>query len=398
MTITATTLVRHSKRKIRTPCVSCGESYLYYAHDTSKALPWENGCSDCTERVGFDVRGPLVLTNADGTLHECSNPGGTDGPDSKRGSEAEKSAPKNQEPKVKQDVFTAIDALRVLFNSNTVSEDQVRDIVRQEVSSARVPTRTVVVRDKQSKEVEGSTHRQLADVVNALLVGEHVMMVGPAGTGKSTIAEQAAEALDLPSYSLSLSPQTPASAIIGYMQAAGEYVGTLFREAYEKGGVFHFDEVDNSHPSVLAVINAALANGAMAFPDGMVKRHPDFRCVASANTYGRGATRLYVGRQAMDAATLDRFTVITIEIDEALEHALCQRETSNEQRVNDVLTYVRKLRKRAEEHGLTVVLSPRASVGMVRLLEAGFTWEAAVDARIRRGLDDATWAKLTGRA
>jgi len=100
----------------------------------------------------------------------------------------------------------------------------------------------------------------------------------------------------------------------------------------------------------------------------------------------------------MDAATLDRFTVITIEIDEALEHALCQRETSNEQRVNDVLTYVRKLRKRAEEHGLTVVLSPRASVGMVRLLEAGFTWEAAVDARIRRGLDDATWAKLTGRA
>jgi cobaltochelatase CobS len=91
------------------------------------------------------------------------------------------------------------------------------------------------------------------------------------------MAEQAAEALGIPSHGISLSPQTPASALLGYMQAAGDYVSTQFRQAYEHGGLFHFDEVDNAHPSVLAVINGALANGHMDFPDGRVKRHGDFQ-------------------------------------------------------------------------------------------------------------------------
>lgn len=240
----------------------------------------------------------------------------------------------------------------------------------------------------------GDTHRMLPEVAKALLV-EHVMMVGPAGTGKSTIAEQAAEALGLSFYSISLSPQTSESKFLGYLDANGAYHRTLFREAFENGGVFHVDEIDNGHPSILAVLNAALANSQMAFPDGMVKRHCDFRVIASANTYGRGFTRQYVGRQQLDAATLDRFTVITIDIDPALERALCHSTGADAATVDKVLTYIDKLRSRAATEGLQVILSPRASVGMCRLLHAGFDWDAAVDARVRRGLDDDTWRKLT---
>lgn len=376
--------VKHSKRTLRTPCPNCGAVELYLGHDTG------NGdllCDDC------GVYGDDVLLNRDLSLHICKPEAKDIEPVAEP--KALPAAPPQVSTPAPGDTEAALAALRVLVGTPQIDRAEVERIAREVTESVVYPTRTVVVKDNVARTVEGSTHCQLADVTTAVLAGEHVMMVGPAGTGKSTIAEQAAEALGLESYSISLSPQTPASQIVGYMQATGEYVGTLFRKAYEHGGVFHFDEVDNAHPSVLAVINAALANGRMAFPDGMVKRHEDFRVVASANTYGKGATRAYVGRQAMDAATLDRFSVITIEVDEVLERAICMSVGSiGSTTVDKVLTYVRRLRSIAAEQGLNVVISPRASVGMCRLLQAGMTWDMAVDARVRRGLDDQTWAKL----
>src|SRR5690606_36695454 len=121
------------------------------------------------------------------------------------------------------------------------------------------------------------------------------------------------------------------------------------------GGLFHFDYVDNAHQSVLEVVNTDLANSAMAFPDAMVQRHDDFRVITSANTYGRGANRAYVGRQAIDAATLDRFTVETIEIDEALEDSLCRSTGLESEQFDRVLQFVRKLRRNAEKKNLNVI-------------------------------------------
>lgn len=236
-------------------------------------------------------------------------------------------------------------------------------------------------------------HYALNDVIIDIKSRQHVMMVGPAGTGKSTIAKQAATVLKLEYYELSLNPGMTATAITGYMQATGEYVSTLFRQAYENGGVFHFDEFDNGHPSTLATTNAALAGDRMAFPDGMVMRHPDFVCVASANTFGRGADRQYVGRQQIDAATLDRFIVEEILIDEAMETHVA--ESFGYAHTTEVLAYVRGLRKNAEVNRMPVIVSPRASYGMCALLKAGKSWDATVAVRLRKGLSDSDWYKLT---
>ncbi len=292
------------------------------------------------------------------------------------------------------DAFAAFQSL-VASLAPKVDRDEVAAMIKAELDGIVVPTRTVIERTSGVRKVIKDSHEMLADVTTDLLAGEHVLMVGPAGTGKSTIAEQAAESLGIPYYALSLSPMTAASQVLGYMQAEGEYVRSLFREAFENGGLFHFDEFDNGHPSVLAVINASLANGQMAFPDKMVKRHPDFRCVASANTYGRGPDRAYVGRQQIDAATLDRFSIETIGVDEALEQSLCMATGLAKDKVLDVLAHVRSLRKNAEERGMTVVISPRASVGMCRLLASGKSWQSAVESRIRRGMSDKDWNKLS---
>ncbi len=382
-------LVKHSQRTLRKPCKNCGAIDLYWAHDTDK--PYEKTCTEC------NVNGGFVLIDRDGNRHVCGQPSPKPTPEASPEPEPKEVSPVTVAAAAPTpDIQAALSTLASAFAS-PVDRAEIDAMVKEAVANVVFPTRTVIERaNGETKELSGSTHHKLADVTTAILAGEHVLMVGPAGTGKSTIAEQAAEALGLKSYSISLSPQTPASQLLGYMQATGDYVRSLFREAYEHGGVFHFDEFDNGHPSVLAVINGALANGHMAFPDQMVKRHADFRAVASANTYGRGATRAYVGRQAIDAATLDRFSVETIEVDEALENELCHSTGLEVDQVERVLAYVRKLRRNAEERGMTVVVSPRASVGMCRLLAAGRSWESSIESRIRRGLGDTDWAKLIG--
>ena len=384
-------VTKHPARGKFSKCSRCHTDGLRWGHDTTKT---GRHCSKCKTDNGFSLIDPGT-----GELHVCGEHTTIseeilddpllDTPDP---------TPKDETPvTTAPDTDAALAALRALIapTSPALRREDIEDIVVDVLAElGPQPTRTVVIKEQETRPIEGDTHRQLGDVIMALGAGEHVLMVGPAGTGKSTIAEQAAEALSLRSFSISLSPQTPASQLLGYMQATGDYVCTLFREAYENGGVFHFDEMDNAHPSVLAVINSALANGHMAFPDQMVKRHDDFRCVASANTYGRGATRAYVGRQAIDGATLDRFTVLTIEIDDALEKALCYATGLDISKAGRALTAVRDYRNVASDLGLNVIISPRASVGMCRLLRAGMSWNDAVDARIRRGLDDVTWRKL----
>jgi cobaltochelatase CobS len=291
-----------------------------------------------------------------------------------------------------------------------VDESQVREILRTElggviadantkldakIAELSMPTVVKIERSDGSVKTIDGAHNRLPVILKIIAERLHVLMVGPAGTGKSTIADQAAEALGLSYYSISLSPQTPASSILGYMQAAGEYVRSLYREAYEFGGVFHFDEFDNAHPSVLAVINASLANGQMAFPDAMVKRHADFVCVASANTYGRGPDRAYVGRQQIDAATLDRFTVVPVDVDEALEEAICRTTGATHTVVSEVLRYVRGLRKAAELHKMPLVFSPRASQGACKLLTAGLSLDEVIEFRVRRGISDQDWSKVS---
>jgi cobaltochelatase CobS len=418
-------LVKHSDRTVRKPCRLCLSMELYWAHDTDR--PTGKRCDKGHQDGAF------VLMNRDGSRHQCrrvkvdvDDPfdppgdyhanmaprsrvarslrvcdcgrGGALGQHDEGCSVGIKEAqPEEAQPEPAQPVGVLPDdaakALRDLLGVN-VSQESVDAMVAKAIEKHSVP---VVVHVKQGdlepKPVDGATHASMPKVLQALSVGEHVMMVGPAGTGKSTIAAQCAEALDLEYGSISLSPQTPATALLGYRDANGNYQRVIFRDRYEYGGVMHLDEIDNGHPSILATTNAALANGHMAFPDGMVARHPRFLCVASANTFGRGPDRQYVGRSPIDAATLDRFTVETVGYDNALEDTLAMATGYKDW--HKVVAVVRRLREQAEKERMLVVISPRASVALCRLLNAGRSWEECIDVRLRRGLSDADWGKLT---
>lgn len=279
-----------------------------------------------------------------------------------------------------------------------VDEAAVRAIVKSELAEFEAPAIRVDVslNGGPAKAVEGAAHAELPTLLKVLESGAHAFLVGPAGSGKSTLAYQAAKAIELEFHSLSLGPTTPTSKVFGYQNATGGYVSTPFRRAYEDGGLFLCDELDNGHPGLVAELNQALANGHAAFADGMIERHPRFRFVATGNTFGRGPDRLFVGRNILDAATLDRFVTLDIPVDEALERTLVLAHTTPETEADafKLLEIVQHARHRAAELKLPVVLSPRASIEGAKLLAVGLPFAKVLEVRVWAGIPAETVAKL----
>ncbi|MEC3975928.1 AAA family ATPase [Amycolatopsis sp. H20-H5] len=275
---------------------------------------------------------------------------------------------------------------------------QVREMIGKSVDEAvdkklaEFTPNVVMVTLPAGKQIKlgSDAHAVLPELLVALHARCHVLLVGPAGTGKSMLAKHAALALDIPFQALSLGPTTPMSKVFGYYDANGHYHDTPFRRAFEHGGVMLLDELDNGHPGLLAELNQALALSTCAFADRMVDAHPDFRLVATGNTYGAGGDRQYAGRQTLDSATLDRFVVIDVPIDEGLEERIALRHApSHQDAARDLLTKIRELRAAAADKNLPVLFSPRASIDGAKLLEAGATVDQVMRWRVVRGLSPA---------
>lgn len=227
---------------------------------------------------------------------------------------------------------------------------------------------TIRVKDEEQKtKTEALIKEQsLPPYFNDLLLlaeaRENIMLVGPAGCGKTYTAALAAEALGLNFYSISLTQGTPESHLLGRSipnLTTGEevYVEADFVRAFTKGGVFLLDEMDAGNDNCLLAINTALANNEMSLSarttETRVKRHEDFICIASANTFGKGADRQYVGRSQLDEATLDRFRIGTIEVDysEQIESELCPDQS--------LLNLLWAIRKHVQVRQLRRVVSTR---------------------------------------
>lgn len=247
-------------------------------------------------------------------------------------------------------------------------------------------------------------HFMMPLVVKALKARCHLWLVGPAGSGKSLLACNAAAELNLPFASLSVCSQTTKTDLLGYMDAQGVYRATSFRQAYEKGGVFCIDEIDNGNPNVLAVLNNTLSNEINLFPDKTVKRHPNFVVVACANTFGSGAIGGYVGRTQVDAATLDRFFFVEMPYDDGLESHVAgitatespkwDAEGQKVPNAEEWTAVVRKVRSTVADLGIKAIVSPRATYIGIALLKQGVTLPLLEKGLLYKGMSADTVAKI----
>lgn len=234
-------------------------------------------------------------------------------------------------------------------------EKMVMDAVK-EVATQKIP-RPMEVKFQESSVVIDNVHNKFTTVMERLKATKNIMLVGPAGCGKSHLAEQVAEALGLDYSSVSCSSDMSSSVLTGWLLPSDggkfEYAPSDFINLYENGGVFLLDEMDAADPSILLIINQALANGRITIPqrkgNTVVKRHPNFIAVAATNTFGRGGNLMY-SRERLDESTIDRFRSGMIELDydpeleaklvdpEVLEWGLAVRERIINARLKRVIS------------------------------------------------------------
>lgn len=265
-----------------------------------------------------------------------------------------------------------------------IDEQQIIELINKHATKRSV---LEVVTAKDTVQIEGA-HKSLETIITIMSADCMPYLAGPAGSGKTTLAIQAAEALSLDFYSTGavMAPYE----LTGHHDANGVYTRTALRDAFEHGGVFLFDEIDACSAKALVSINQLLANDRFTFPDGVIEKHEDFRGMAAANTHGNGATREYVGRNPLDGASLDRFVMIDIEYDEQLEldcafNSYAAHGGTNEPEAAAWVLHVQAVRAAAAKQGIKMIVSPRASIQGVKLLARGLSFFQAESMVIFKG-------------
>ena len=237
-------------------------------------------------------------------------------------------------------------------------------------------------------------HFKYEELLRVLMVGD-AYIPGPPGTGKSHIVEQIAGQLGRPFSLFSCSPLDTPTKWFGYQDANGtpRLDGTLY-DAFVEGHIVCIDEMDNSNASMITGLNSLVANRAFQFPGkGLVKAHEDFRVVGTANTFGTGPTAEFAGRCRLDPATLDRFSIVPMGVDEGIETLLVEAIVGSKD-AERWLKRVRHARRAVEALRIKHFVTMRGAIEGAKLLKAGFKLDEAYGLRIVGTLNDDVRKKI----
>jgi cobaltochelatase CobS len=277
----------------------------------------------------------------------------------------------------------------VLTNSTKKIEVELSDFKKSiEAKFANIHDKVPVMHIKfkelpdQVKKLSGIVNPYLPRVLLNSKLGLYTMLVGPAGCGKTTLANQVAESLEMQFASVCLTAGASETWLFG-RQTPNGFVEGPFAKLYKEGGVFLADEMDAADANLLLSLNTALSHDKIINPmNGEVLiKHKDFIFIGAANTNGKGANHVYTGRTRLDAATLDRFNIIDINYDSELEKALCP-----DKKLFDFLCGVRESLKK--EH-LDEFISSRAFKSSYLLAQAGLGYPEIINSLISNWGDSA---------
>lgn len=145
-----------------------------------------------------------------------------------------------------------------------------------------------------------------------------LVLTGHTGCGKSTVAEQFANRLNVPVWAVICSPRTEPEDIFGSVGLAGG--NTFFAKgpavkAAEAGGIFLVEEGDRLDPTVLGMLAPMMEGKPFRVPgDGrLIQPQGLFGVVMTTNTRGgHDETGLYAGNRQQNLATLSRFQALEV--------------------------------------------------------------------------------------
>jgi len=172
-------------------------------------------------------------------------------------------------------------------------------------------------------------------IVDDIMLGSNVFLVGGAGTGKTYMAENliAKMALGRQHITINCSQWTSPTEIIGGQTMDGYVEGKLI-EAWKNGYLLILDELPKIDPNTAGLFNDALAKTKL--PNAVIfnarkesfAKHANFGCIATGNIYPDKESTIYGANNKQDLSLLDRFSgsVYFIEKNPAIEQAILQND------------------------------------------------------------------------
>ena len=292
--------------------------------------------------------------------------------------EPEPEPKKEPKPEEKSDTTDPVALMKKQAEELNKKADELK---KQLDAKAKEKAKAMAAKREPSKEYKGK-HKDLDTVVKTVDACGLAYLVGPAGTGKSTLAADVCEVLckvdrakDATAFNkvfaqLSFSPDTTSGEMLGRTDVNGKYHMSDVVRVYRDGGVILFDEIDNADSSMLVKLNSMIANGLVSTPDGVIKRNDKAYFIVTANTFGTGPNSMYVGRTRLDASTLDRFTAVQISIDydRELESNIVKSANISDADKDKVLDFMGRIRNVILTNNYKRVMSTRFAINAVKLL------------------------------
>lgn len=247
-------------------------------------------------------------------------------------------------------------------------EGKIADAVKAIESAAPIRLE-LKLPDRESVIVVDGAHNMQATLLHELALGNGCLLVGPAGSGKTTAAEKAGEALGLTVFVQP--PVADRFELLGFIDAGGTYQPSpAYRWATTKGALLILDEMDRSNPKALTAVHSMLANGLAVFPHEQIRIPEENRIIATLNTHGLGPDAEYVGSGRLDAATLNRFPArLEWDYDSGLEIRIVVAAGGD----GTEAAWCQRLRAAIFSRKLRLVWSPRDTVAHCKRVAAGIS-------------------------
>lgn len=191
------------------------------------------------------------------------------------------------------------------------------DGLSSEVQAAIRGTQTILIQTSPDlPPVEATGVEDIADfyrIVDDVLLGHNVFLFGPAGTGKTYLAEMIANVLNREYVTLNCSQYTSPTEIKGGPTITGYQEGALI-DCWENGKIFIVDELPKIDPNVAGLLNEALAKtkrpNAVIYNGKNVPKtkNPGFGVIATGNVFPTAESQAYTANTRQDLSLLDRFS------------------------------------------------------------------------------------------
>jgi len=254
-------------------------------------------------------------------------------------------------------VIIAIKELMDLGRGSGVDSDQVQGIIKEYLAIKKITLeeldKSVLEEIKRNQTVvleiprfglKVSLSKEIAEIPNIfsiiddVLAGNNVMLIGEAGGGKTFTAEKVAQILKRKVAIINCSQYTSPVEILGGQTIEGYKDGKLI-VAWREGYILILDEMAKLDSNTAGLFNDALAKSTKTTPsenamistanpeEPPIQRNNNFGVIATANIYANKPPQGgYVGNNQQDLSLLDRFSgsVYFVEFSNYIDQSSCR--------------------------------------------------------------------------